>query len=113
MGAQMFNAVVSFAGTTEGPEQRSPALWSPLLAFAPGSTKVLSSSLATSWQGILLERHLSSPGARWGSSIDRHVVSTCVGASARFEYRARSGECVVCVNRPGTIMITPSSSATE
>ena len=113
MGAQMFNAAVSFAGTTHGAEQRSPWLSSPLLAFAPGPTKVLSSSLANSWQGILLERHLSSPGVRACTSIDRHVVSMFVGASARFEYRARSGECVVCVNRPGAIMITPSGPVPE
>lgn len=71
MGAQMSNAAVSFAGMAQGAEQTRPGLSSALLAIAPGPTKVLSSSLSTSWQGILLERHLCSPGVRACASIDR------------------------------------------
>jgi len=81
---------------------------SPLLAIAPGPTRVLTSSSSLSWQGILIERHLSSPGQRAGTSIDRHVLSMPVGSSSRFDYRRPSGEFTSTLNRPGTIMITPA-----
>lgn len=81
---------------------------SPLLAIAPGPTRIVHSSLSLSWHGILLEKHVSSPGERKSASIDRHVVSMLNGSPSRFEHRAVSGHFVACLNRPGTIMITPS-----
>jgi AraC family transcriptional regulator len=81
---------------------------SPLLAIAPGPTRIARSSISLSWHGILLEKHVTSPGERKSASIDRHVVSMSSGSPSRFEHRAGSGNFVACLNRPGTIMITPS-----
>lgn len=81
---------------------------SRLLAIAPGPTQVLSSSSSLSWKGILVERHLSSPGQRSGASIDCHVLSMPVDSSSRFTYRRPGGEFISTLNRPGTIMITPA-----
>lgn len=87
---------------------QSPAGWSSsLLAIAPGPTRVLKSSSSLPWPGILVEKHLSSPGERRSASINRHVLSMTTGSSSRFEYRKPSGELVACLNRPGSIMITP------
>ena len=36
-----------------------PAPASPLLAIAPGPTRIVRSSMSLSWQGLLLEKHLS------------------------------------------------------
>ena len=81
---------------------------SPLLAIAPGPTRIVRSSISLSWHGILLEKHLSSPGERASASIDRHVVSMLNGSLSRFEHRTMCGHFVTCLNRPGTIMITPA-----
>lgn len=80
---------------------------SPLLAIAPGPTQIVRSSMSSSWQGILLEKHLSSPGERTSASIDKHVISLFQGAPARLEHRNLSGEFVATLARPRTIMITP------
>ena len=81
---------------------------SPLLAIAPGPTRIVRSSLSLSWPGILLEKHLSAPGGRTSASSSQHVVSLFQGTPARFEYRSLSGEFVATVARPKTIMITPA-----
>jgi len=81
---------------------------SPLLAIACGPTRVVRSSSSLSWQGILLEKHLSSPGERRSASIDRHVISMFNGSPSHFEHRNVSGAFVACLNRPRTIMITPA-----
>jgi len=86
---------------------------SPLLAIAPGPTQVLRSSLSLSWQGILLEKHLSFPGERTSASIDKHVISMFHGFPSRFDYRSLSGEFVQTSTRPGTIMITPMGPAPD
>ncbi len=88
--------------------QTQTRLFSPLLAIAPGPTRVVRSSLSLSWQGILLERRLSSPGERRSASIDRHVISMFNGSPSRLEYRGLSGEFVACLTRPRTIMVTPA-----
>jgi AraC family transcriptional regulator len=80
---------------------------SPLLAIAPGPTRIIRSSMSLAWHGLLLERHLSSPGERTSAFIDRHVISMLSRAPSRFEYRTVSGYFVACLNRPGTTMITP------
>ncbi len=81
---------------------------SPLLAIAPGPTQVLRSSLPLPWQGILLEKHLSSSGERTSASIDSHVVSLFGGAPSRVQYRGLSGRFVPFLGRPGAIMLTPA-----
>jgi AraC family transcriptional regulator len=83
-----------------------PSSVSPLLAIAPGPTRIVLSSLPLSWHGILLEKHLSSPGERTSASIDRHVISLLTGSPSRFEHRTVSGHFLAHLNRPGTLMIT-------
>jgi AraC family transcriptional regulator len=93
--------------TTSHNETRLP---SPLLAIALGPTRVVRSSLSSSWQGILLEKHISSPGERTSFTLDWHVVSMFQGAPARLEHRSKSGDFTTSVTRPKTLMITPSGS---
>jgi len=81
---------------------------SPLLAIAPGPTRIVRSSTSLSWRGLLVERHVTSPGERASASIDRHVITMLAGSPSRFEYRVGSGRFVAGLNRPGTIMLTPS-----
>jgi AraC family transcriptional regulator len=81
---------------------------SPLLAIAPGPTRIVRSSMSLSWQGLLLEKHLSSPGERSAASIDMHVISLLAGSPSRFEHRTVSGHFLAHLNRPGTVMITPA-----
>ena len=85
-----------------------PRLRSPLLAIAPGPTRVLRSSMSLPWQGILLEKHFSSPGERRSASIDKHVISMFDGAPCRFEHRSPSGGFVPVLNGPRAIMMTPA-----
>lgn len=86
---------------------------SPLLAIAPGPTQVIASSASLAWQGILLEKHVTSPGERGPASIDTHVLSMSTCRPARFEHRAVSGQFIACLNRPGTIMVTPRGRVPE
>lgn len=81
---------------------------SPLLAIAPGPTRVVRSSLSLAWPGILLEKHLSFPGERTSASLNQHVVSLFQGTPAHLEHRSLCGGFVATVARPRTIMITPS-----
>jgi AraC family transcriptional regulator len=81
---------------------------SPLLAIAPGPTRVEVSSAGKAWAGVLLERHITSPGERLSASFDGHVISMLNGPWSRFEYRDEFGRFVPCINRPGTITITPA-----
>lgn len=104
----MSTATNSVREMSKGGAQAISGCLSPLLAIAPGPTEVLRSSSALSWQGILVERHLSSPGQRCGTSIDRHVLSMPVGSASRFTYRRPNGEFAATQNRPGTITITPA-----
>ena len=80
---------------------------SPLLAIAPGPTRVLRSSAQSAWHGILLEKHFTSPGERKSANTDRHVVTALISPS-RFQHRTIFGALVECLHRPGTIMITPA-----
>lgn len=80
---------------------------SPLMAIAPGPTRVIRTSMPLRWQGLLLEKHLTSPGERAAASIDKAVISLNTGSSSRFEHRTASGDFVACLNRPGTVMTTP------
>ena len=88
-------------------------LESPLLALAPGPTRIIRSSFSRSWQGVLLEEHQTEPGERASTSIDRHVISLFAGSPARFEYRTVHGHFVAGMNRPGTVMITPCGPAPD
>ena len=94
---------------TIGPalDRTETRLPSSLLAIALGPTRVLQSSMSLSWQGILLEKHLSSPGARQSVSTDNHVISMFHGSASRFEHRSLAGNFVPAVGRQRTIMITP------
>ena len=94
-------AILPFGGFTPSPA-------SPLLAIAPGPTRVVRSSMPLSWRGLLIERHLTSPGERTAASIDRHVISMLTGPPSRLEHRTLSGHFLARINPPGTIMITPS-----
>ncbi len=80
---------------------------SPLLAIAPGPTRIIRTSMPLQWQGLLLEKHSTSPGERAAASIDRAVISLNTGSPSRFEHRTASGDYVSCLNRPGTVMTTP------
>jgi AraC family transcriptional regulator len=93
---------------TQPGDQKPTGPESPLLSIAPGPTLIVRSSLSLSWHGVLLEKHLSSPGERLSASIDRHVVSMFNGSPSRFEHRDLSGDFVARLSRPGTIMITPA-----
>ena len=81
---------------------------SPLLAIAPGPAQIVRSSFASSWQGILLEKHVCFPGERISASTDMHVISMFHGAPFRFDYRGMSGQFVGLLARPKSIMITPA-----
>jgi AraC family transcriptional regulator len=86
---------------------------SPLLAIAPGPTRVVRSSTSLPWQGLLLEKHITSPGERASSSIDMNVISMLTGSPSRFEHRTVLGHFVECINRPGTIMTTPAGAVPD
>ncbi len=83
-------------------------LASPLLAIAPGPTQVLASSRSLPWSGLLLEKHLTEPGTRSSASIDRNVITMFLGAYSRFDYCDPRGKSVSCLNRRGSITITPA-----
>src|SRR3954471_7490731 len=80
---------------------------SPLLAIAPGPTRVVLSSASLPWKGFLLEKHLSSPGARSSTSTDRHII-TLLCSSARIDYRTERGGALADLNRPGTLTVMPA-----
>jgi AraC family transcriptional regulator len=109
MEVQFLNANVApiRRGLNQSRDRTANRQESPLLAMAPGPTRIVRSSRCRSWQGLLLEKHFSSPGERTSASIDRHVISMFTGSSSRFEHRTVSGHFVACLNRPGTIMVTP------
>ena len=75
--------------------------------IAPGPAWVVRSSASLQWRGLLLKKHFCTPGARASASIDRHVLSKVAGGACRFEYCTAAGNFVTCLNRPGSIMITP------
>ena len=106
MAGATCTAADGLVGQFAGAEQSFPEWSSPLLAIAPGPAKVLKSSSSLSWRGILMEKHLNPPGGRTSARINSHVLSTTTD-SFRFEYRKPSGEFVACLNRPGSIMVTP------
>ncbi len=93
----------------EEPAETRPS--SPLLAIALGPTRIIRSSLSLSWRGILLEKHISSPGERAAVSIDRHVISMLHGSPVHLEHRSLSGSFVGAVVQPRTMMITPAGPA--
>jgi AraC family transcriptional regulator len=79
-----------------------------LLAIAPGPTRIEMSSASLAWRGFLLEKHFTSPGVRTSAFSERHVITMLCASSSRFEYCDPQGNFVSCVNRAGTITITPS-----
>jgi AraC family transcriptional regulator len=100
--------VIPVNGETRGTGGQAEAkIASPLLSIALGPARIVWSSVKSLWHGILLERHLYSPGERSSASIDKHVVSMSHGAPARFEYRNLAGDFVRSTIRPRTIMLTP------
>lgn len=93
---------------TQAIVQTSTPPASPLLAIATGPTRIVRTSTAMPWQGVILEEHSSDPGVRPSASIPWHVISMTVGAHSLFEHRGSSGLLSTCVHRPGMIMVTPS-----
>ena len=59
---------------------------SPLSALLRGPTQSIVSSAALGWNGILVEKHLSSPRQRGPITIERHVISLVRGCSASIEF---------------------------
>jgi AraC family transcriptional regulator len=86
---------------------------SPLLAIALGPTVIVRSSRALRWHCLLLERHLTSPGERKSTLMDRNVISLLCCQSSRFEHRAESGQFIAHLNRLGTITVTPAGRIPE
>jgi AraC family transcriptional regulator len=86
---------------------------SPLLAIAAGTPRIVRSSTSLSWEGFLVEKHLSCPGARVAASRDRHVISLLCGHSSRFEYRGAGGRVASYLKPPGTITIMPAGPVPE
>jgi AraC family transcriptional regulator len=103
-------ALASIQLVTSSPKD---AALSPLLALAPGQTRIVRSSISRSWRGILLEEHHSDPGERASASIVQDVISMFIASPARLEYRTVHGHFVAAMNRPGTIMITPRGPAPD
>ncbi len=99
-----------FAGRWDGrfTSQPNSFLTSPLLAIAPGPTRVVRTSLSLGWQGFLIEKHVTSSGERRTASIDKHVLSLLTGHSSRFDYRAPSGRVMPFLQACGTLTVTPS-----
>jgi AraC family transcriptional regulator len=50
-------------------------LASALSVIAPGPAQIMESSSSVAWQGILLEKHISSPFERKPASIDHNVIT--------------------------------------
>ena len=86
---------------------------SPLLAIALGPARIIKSSLNSSWHGLLLERHVYSPGERTSASIEKHVISMSHGSPSRLEQLNPFGKFVPASIRQGTIMITPAGPAPD
>jgi AraC family transcriptional regulator len=59
-------------------------------ATAPGPARIIQSSSSGAWQGILLEKHISSPGERKPASIDHNVISLLCSNAARGELLSSS-----------------------
>lgn len=89
------------------------SLASPILSIAPGPTTISASSASLPWSGFLVEKHKSLPGERIAASVDRSIISMFTGQSSRLEYRNERGRFVSCLNRPGTIMITPAGPVAD
>ncbi len=114
MGAQSTN--VSFALIMRNREvtgQGGLVSASPPLAIALGPTVIVRWSRALRWHGLLLERHLTSPGERRSTLMDGNVVSVLCCRSSRFEHRAESGQFIAHLNRLGTITVTPAGRIPE
>lgn len=86
---------------------------SPLLAIAPGPTRILVSSASMQWKGVLIEKHLTLPGERVSASIDRHVITMVAASCARLEYRTAVGRLVPCIQRTGELTLTPVGPAPD
>lgn len=86
---------------------------SPLMPIELGPTQILRSSAHLSWRGILLERHLYSPGERGPAPIEVHVISMWHRAPVRIEYRNLDGRFKDADIRRRTIMITPPGQVPE
>jgi hypothetical protein len=102
------NAVQVQCQVTPTTDQTETRVESPLLAMALRPTRIVVSSLCSSWDGILLERHLYSPGERISASIEKHVISMSHRSPFRFRHRNLCGDFVAALSRPRTIMITPA-----
>lgn len=79
----------------------------PLQLLAPGPTRILHSSSSLPWNGVLIEKHLVSPGERAPSFCEMHVISMLCGRASKFERVAQDGRVTVEVGRPGTMTIIP------
>jgi AraC family transcriptional regulator len=58
-------------------------LSSALAANAWGPAQIIQSSSSAAWQGILLEKHITSPGERKPASIDHHVITLLCSNTGR------------------------------
>jgi AraC family transcriptional regulator len=102
------NVVAMHDGIKRTRHQTEANQQSPILPIAFGPTRIVRSNWCSSWHGILLERHIYSPGERTSASIDRHVISMSHGSPFRFEHRTLSGEFLASLTRQRTIMISPA-----
>ncbi len=80
----------------------------PLSALLPGPTQVILSSAALGWNGILVEKHLSSPGQRGPITIEWHVISSLSAYSASFEFDSSRDDSSWQVVRPGMMTVMPA-----
>ncbi len=80
----------------------------PLSSLWPGPTRVIVSSAALSWNGILVEKHLSSRGERKPITIERHVISLLQGCSASFEFSSGRDDPSWQIVSPGMVAVIPA-----
>ena len=79
----------------------------PSSLVTPGRPRVVKSSASLPWNGLLVERHLYSPGANVERWTDRHVVSLLLGRPSRFEQSNESFTPMAYVEAPGNLTVAP------
>lgn len=78
------------------------------LATAIGPTKVVLSSAALQWRGVLIEKHSSAPGRRRAASLDRPVITRQCLKPARVTLMPVGQPPTRCLGRPGLLTIMPA-----
>jgi AraC family transcriptional regulator len=83
----------------------------PHLILAPalcGTVRVIGSSAALPWRGLLLEKYASGPGERpEGNSLDRPVVMMLCSPTCRGEHKAVDGTFSSHSRRLGALSVVP------